>query len=271
MSTARTWQILRAFAYHVTIAPPGTMGRDVLADSAVPSDPRGGDSTMRLILTNDDGIDAPGLAALVRALAGLGELRIVAPSGPQSGCGHAVTTHCAIESRRRHDGAIAVSGTPADCVRVALHHLATGADWVISGINSGGNLGADLTISGTVAAAREAAFHGVPSVAISQYIAKGRPVDWQATSDLAAKVLRDILARPSVPGSFWNVNLPHPALEEGAVECPVDTSPLPLSYRVEGDRAHYAGDYHDRPRRPGSDVAVCFGGRVSLSRVTLGG
>lgn len=226
---------------------------------------------MRLILTNDDGIDAPGLAALVRAVSDLGELRIVAPSGPQSGCGHAVTTHFPVESRRRQDGAIAVSGSPADCVRLALHHLATGADWVISGINAGGNLGADLYISGTVGAAREAALHGVPSVAISQYIAKGRPVDWQATSDLAAKVLRDILARPSVPGSFWNVNLPHPAIEEGVVECPADMSPLTLSYRVEGDRAHHMGDYHERPRRPGCDVEVCFGGRVSASRVTMGG
>ena len=226
---------------------------------------------MRLILTNDDGIDAPGLAALIRAVSDLGELRIVAPSGPQSGCGHAVTTHSAVETRRRHDGAIAVSGSPADCVRLALHHLATGADWVISGINAGGNLGADLYISGTVGAAREAALHGMPSVAISQYIAKGRPVDWQATADLAAKVLRDIMARPSVPGSFWNVNLPHPAIEEGVVECPVDMSPLTLSYRVEGDQAHHTGDWHERPRRPGSDVAVCFGGRVSASRVTLAG
>ena len=242
-----------------------------LAEFAGPSDSHSGDSTMRLILTNDDGIDAPGLAALIRAVSGLGELRVVAPSGPQSGCGHAVTTHCAVETYHRDDGAIAVSGSPADCVRLALHHLATGSDWVISGINAGGNLGADLYISGTVAAAREATLHGVPSVAISQYIAKGRSVDWQATSDLAARVLRDIMARPSVPGSFWNVNLPHPAIEEGVFECPVDMSPLTLSYRVEGERAHYAGNYHERPRRPGTDVAVCFGGRVSASRVSLGG
>src|SRR3954447_25415318 len=99
---------------------------------------------MRLILTNDDGIDAPGLAALARAADGLGDLRVVAPDGPQSGCGHAVTTHRPFGILRRPDGAVAVSGTPADCVRLALHHLVEGVDWVLSGINSGGNLGADV-------------------------------------------------------------------------------------------------------------------------------
>ena len=186
------------------------------------------------------------------------------------GCGHAVTTHEAVETLRRDDGSVAVSGTPADCVRLALHHLVTGADWVLSGINSGGNLGADVYVSGTVAAAREAAFHGVPAVAISQYVARGRPIDWDATSRLAAKVLRELLSRPNLPGSFWNVNLPHPALEEALIDCPVDPSPLPLSYRVEGNRAEYVGNYHERARRPGGDVAVCFSGRVAVSRVRLG-
>jgi 5'-nucleotidase len=228
---------------------------------------------MRLILTNDDGIDAPGLAALARAASEFGEAVIIAPDGPQSGCGHAVTTHKSVCVRRDPDGGIAVAGTPADCVRLALHHLAGPCDWLLSGINAGGNLGADVFVSGTVAAAREAALHGTPAIALSHYLARGRPVDWSAASARAARVLRLLLNRPWSPGTFWNVNLPHPepgSAEPGIVFCPLDTSPLPLMYRVEGDEAHYQGDYHSRAYKPGTDVAVCFGGAIAVTLVSLG-
>src|SRR6266446_3932020 len=99
---------------------------------------------MRLVLTNDDGIDAPGIEALRLAAEGRGSLRVIAPSGPQSGCGHAVTTHGPMRLDRRGDGFIGVEGTPADCVRLAIHSLAPDADWFLSGINAGGNLGADV-------------------------------------------------------------------------------------------------------------------------------
>lgn len=228
---------------------------------------------MRLILTNDDGVDAPGLAALAVAAAGLGEARVVAPDGPRSGCGHAVTTHRPVTVQRLGGGAIAVGGTPADCVRLALHHLVDSADWVLSGINAGGNLGADVFHSGTVAAARESVLHGVPAVAISHYLARGRAVDWDLAADRAARVLRLLLGRPWTPGTFWNVNLPHPepgGPEPEVVFCPLDPSPLPLSYRVEGDSASYCGDYQARARRPGADVASCFGGSIAVTLVTLG-
>lgn len=231
---------------------------------------------MRVILTNDDGIDAPGIAALARAVASLdlGEVFVVAPNGPRSGCGHVVTTHAPIETIRRSDHSFSVAGMPADCVRLALHHLVPGADWIISGINAGGNLGADVYHSGTAAAAREAAFHGISAIAISQYIAKGLNIDWDVTSDLAAGVLRDLIHRPRPAGFFWNVNLPHPLAEDldrPWLECPLDPSPLPLAYRVEHDRAEYCGNYHDRVRRPGGDVDVCFSGRIAVSRIGLGG
>ena len=229
---------------------------------------------MILLLTNDDGIDAPGLAALEAAAEGLGTLRVVAPSGPQSGVGHAVTTHrdlltCVDARGRRH-----VDGTPADCVRLALHHLEPGLDWVVSGINAGGNLGADVYHSGTVAAAREAALHGRRGVALSHYIARGRPVDWTLAATWARRVLDDLFARPHVPGTFWSVNLPHPApgdREPEVVFCPFDPSPLPVAYRVDGDLARYAGDYHGRRRVPGADVDVCFNGDIAVSRVRVEG
>ena len=233
-----------------------------------------GDGSMRLLLTNDDGIDAPGLAALSRAVAGLGfsEVVIVAPSGPRSGCGHTVTTHQPLTASKRSETAFAVSGTPADCTRLALHHLARNVDWVFSGINDGGNLGGDVYISGTAAAAREAAFHGVPSVAISHFVAKGRVVDWDVAANLAARILGELMSRPVPSGFFWNVNLPHPLRESAEppwLDCPLDPSPLPLAYRVEGERAEYIGVYHQRTTQAGGDVDVCFSGRVAVSRIWL--
>jgi 5'-nucleotidase len=226
---------------------------------------------MKLLLTNDDGIDAPGLQALLAAARPLGEPVVVAPTGAHSGCSHRVTTDEPIRVERRPAG-FAVEGTPADCVRVALHDIAPDAAWVLAGINAGGNLGADVWHSGTVAAVREAVLHGWPGVALSHYRKKGRPYDWEAAVGRALRVLRELLARPREPGSFWNVNLPH--LEPGAPEpevvfCPLDPAPLPLHFRRDGDLWHYAGDYHSRRRAPGADVDVCFRGRIAVTRITL--
>lgn len=225
-----------------------------------------------LVLTNDDGYDAPGLAALREAVAGLGPARVVAPLAAESGCGHRVTTHEPLHVAEHPGGAFSVSGTPADCVRLALHHLAPGASWVLSGINAGGNLGVDVFHSGTVAAVREAVIHGVPGVAISHYIARGRAIDWARAARWAAPVLADLTARPWTPGTFWNVNLPHPPADAPDPEvafCPLDPSPLELRFEVEGGRASYRGDYQLRPRREGADVAACFGGRIAVSLVRL--
>lgn len=227
-----------------------------------------------LVLTNDDGIDAPGLAALFEATAGLGRRLVVAPSGPYSSCGHTITTDRPLAVRRRGDGWIAVDGSPADCVRVALHHLAPEAWWIVSGINRGANLGTDVHHSGTVAAAREAVLHGRPAVAVSQYLIRDCPVDWSRAAVWTARVLDVLLARPPGPRAFWNVNLPclgPGAPEPPLVECPLDPSPLPLDFRIEqeGGLVHYAGDYHRRRRVAGGDVDVCFLGRTAVSRLVL--
>ena len=225
-----------------------------------------------LLLTNDDGIDAPGIDALARAASSFGEATVVAPIGAQSGCSHKVTTDVPVPIERRGERGFAIDGTPADCVRLALHHLAGPVDWVIAGINAGANLGADVHHSGTVAAVREGVIHGVPGIAVSHYLIRGRPIDWDRASRWTARVLALLLARPTPPEMFWNVNLPHPSLEVEEPEfvfCQVDPSPHPLAYRVERDTAQYAGRYPDRPRRPGWDIDVCFGGRVAISLVHL--
>jgi 5'-nucleotidase len=227
---------------------------------------------MKFLLTNDDGIDAPGLQALEQAASALGEVVVIAPAEHLSGCSHQVTTSRPIRTERRGPQRFAVHGTPADCVRVGLHGLAPGVDWVLSGINAGGNLGADIHHSGTVAAVREGVLHSLPGIAVSQYLKRGQANDWGQAAVRLLPVLRDLLARPLPPGCFWNINLPHLPPGEGppeVVECPVDPAPLPLSFRLEGELFHYNGDYHQRRRMPGADVDVCFGGRIAVSRVVL--
>src|SRR5438477_10178252 len=173
---------------------------------------------MRLLLTNDDGIDAPGLAALHAAAVHLGEPVVVAPVETLSGCGHRVTTHEPIRVCQRQPGWYAVEGTPADCVRVALHELVRDAAWVLAGINAGGNLGADVWHSGTVAAAREAVLHGVPGIALSQYKKRGWELDWPRAAAWVVPLLRELTRRPWQPGLLWNVNLPHLAAREPGPE-----------------------------------------------------
>ncbi len=135
---------------------------------------------MTIILTNDDGIDAPGIQALLQAVEG--KTIMVAPQGQLSGCGHQVTAHSPIHVDRRSEFEYAVGGTPADCVRIALHHVCAKPDLVLSGINAGGNLGVDVYISGTVAAVREAAMHGIRGIAISHRIKRPLEIDWDVAT-----------------------------------------------------------------------------------------
>jgi 5'-nucleotidase len=225
---------------------------------------------MTLILTNDDGIDAPGIWALQQAMQGQGV--IVAPQTEWSGCGHRVTTAEPIHVQRRSETEYAIAGTPADCVRVAVSHLFPKIQWVLSGINAGGNLGVDAYISGTIAAVREAAMHGIPGIAVSHYRRGRRNVDWATAARWTASVVGDLLTRPLEPGSFWNVNLPH--LEPGdpdpeVIFCSPCKQPLPIDYVVEGDYLTYKGQYSQRDRTPGSDVDICFSGKIAVTQLHL--
>lgn len=228
---------------------------------------------MKLLLSNDDGIDAPGLEALLAAARTLGDPVVVAPAGPQSGVSHAVTWESAVHVEPRGAGRFAVHGTPADCARLGLLKLAPDARWVLSGINHGGNLGADVHYSGTVAAVREAVLHGWPGVAVSHYHRSGLEYDWERAAGWVARVLAELLGRPIEKGRFYNVNLPH--LDPGTADpevvfCPLDPNPLPLSYRHEEDgRSFYNGEYHMRERTEGSDVDVCFKGRIAVTEIRL--
>ncbi len=228
---------------------------------------------LRFLLTNDDGVDAPGLAALEAALPGGSEVLVAAPSDECSACSHQVTTSRPIRVRRLAEQRFSVDSMPADCVRIALHNDGGHFDWILAGINNGANLGVDVYYSGTVAAAREATLHGLPAIAISQYRDREFTAgDWRRATGWVRGLLRELLARPLPAGSFWNVNLPSlpPGhAEPPLVECHVDTKPMQLSYAVDGERYSYAGVYRQRDRQPGCDVATCFDGAIAVSLLTL--
>lgn len=229
---------------------------------------------MKLLLSNDDGIDAPGLAALLAAARDFGNPVVVAPATPQSGMSHRVTWENSVRLEARGADRFAVHGTPADCARLGLLRVAPDTQWVLSGINDGGNLGADVYYSGTVAAVREGVLHGWPGIAFSHYRREGiRDVDWPRAARWTARVLAELLAHPIERGLFYNVNFPHLTPDEPEppiVFCPLDPHPLPLSYRHGENGEHfYDGHYHSRQRATGADVDTCFSGCIAVTPMRL--
>jgi 5'-nucleotidase len=242
---------------------------------------------MKILLTNDDGWDAPGLQTLHGACESFGEVWTVAPLLPMSGISHQMTfdrplTLCEMDNRT-----FSLDGTPADCVRIALTQLEIEFDWVFSGINNGGNLGTDIYVSGTVAATREATICGARSIAFSQHRKKFRAeFDWTKTRWMADCVLEKLLVcdRKWESNTALNVNFPdrfhneHPAsLREFVteeqfrqsltlVDCEIDRNPIPVEFQLDDEgRFFYSGKYSQRTRSTGRDVEVCFGGDIAIS------
>ena len=172
---------------------------------------------MRILLSNDDGIDAPGLAALERHLEGLGEIWVVAPKHPQSAKSHALTMHKGLSIEQHAERRFAIAGTPVDTVYVATHDLMGGkADLVVSGINRGANIGQDVHYSGTVAAAREGVLLGIPSLAVSLHVDFSKSIDshhWNTAGALARRVAGEIVERGLPSDTILNLNVPDIPLE----------------------------------------------------------
>jgi len=229
---------------------------------------------LKVILTNDDGIDAPGLETLQKCIQNERQIVIVAPTKPQSGIGHKVTTRSPIQVNKLGLNRYSVDGTPADCSRIALKQLVPDAGWLIAGINPGANLGSDVYNSGTVAAAREAAILGFRSISISQYVAKDQQINWEITGYHAAAVLKMLMGKNIEPSYFWNVNLPHPLNNYSEIPvafCGLDTNPHNYDFRKNENDYIYNGSIHERPRNSGTDVAVCFDERkISITRIAVG-
>lgn len=163
---------------------------------------------MRLLLSNDDGIRAEGLAALAQALDDLAEVWVVAPEHEQSASSHALSLHRPLRIREHSPRWFAVDGTPADCVYVGVNHLMKDARpaLVLSGINHGPNLAADVIYSGTVAAAMEGALLGVPSIAFS--LASRSELEFAAAARFARSLVQAALLAELPRGMLLNVNVP---------------------------------------------------------------
>ncbi len=171
---------------------------------------------MQILVVNDDGIHAPGLRAIRDVLLELGDVQVVAPLVEQSGMSHRITYLHPIMVReireeQQHFG-WAVDGSPADCTKMGvLEFCPRRPDLVVSGINSGANVGINVLYSGTVAAAIEGAFFGITSVAVS--LSQGTPPDYDATAGQALSIIRKILERHPEPGTLWNLNFPDSSAE----------------------------------------------------------
>jgi len=163
---------------------------------------------MNILITNDDGILAPGLALLAEVCRAVGTVTVVAPDREQSGTSHSLTLHRPIRPMRRPDGAFQVDGTPTDCVMLALQALMPEPpDFVFSGVNHGPNMGEDVLYSGTVAAAMEAVMLGVPGIGIS--FAGHHPETMATYRELLVALVRRITGAPDFPrDTLLNVNLP---------------------------------------------------------------
>ena len=167
---------------------------------------------MRILLTNDDGIYAPGLRALRHALRELGEVTIVAPASEESAVGHSITLHNPLIVREVYEEGsslgFAVEGKPADCVKLGIVEIFDEApDLVVSGINAGSNAGINVHYSGTVAAAIEGAFLDVTSIAVSLELSDED--HYERAARIAVSVIRDILDHRPSPGELFNLNIPN--------------------------------------------------------------
>jgi 5'-nucleotidase len=237
---------------------------------------------LNFLLTNDDGIDAPGLKSLILSMEGFGNLYTIAPAEALSGCGHQVSGRNPLkveELQTTNPSEIkrwTAHGTPADCVRLGLKVLLNDVkppiDYVVSGINAGGNLGVDVYTSGTIAAAREATFWGVPGIAVSHHI-NGRDVDWNLAYKRSVKVIESILNKAKDVGIYWNINLPHvdsEIIDLETQDCSVDNQPAHVVFE-ENEKLIFTnkGKYRLRPKTPGSDLSVCFDGKISISKLTI--
>lgn len=160
-----------------------------------------------ILVTNDDGVHSAGIHALARSLAGIGDVTVVAPLGDSSAIGHALTLTRPLRLEQIADRVYAVDGTPTDCVNLGIEKvLGARPAVVVSGINTGYNLGDDVTYSGTVAAALEATLLGVPGIAVSLH--RSRDYDFTQAAWAARVVAEQVLAHGLPPRTFLNVNVP---------------------------------------------------------------
>ena len=164
---------------------------------------------MHVLISNDDGVDAPGIHVLAKHLAALGRISVVAPDRDRSGASNSLTLDQPIRALRMEDGRFRVAGTPTDCVHLALSGLLDDdPDIVVSGINNAGNLGDDVIYSGTVSAAMEGRFLGLPAIAVSLVTADHVGEHYATAAEAVLRLVRRLVAQPLPADTILNVNVP---------------------------------------------------------------
>jgi len=229
---------------------------------------------LKILISNDDGIHAPGLAALVKVLKKVRQFDIVvvAPDRERSAASHALTLHRPLRVEQKSPGFYAVDGTPTDAVMLAVHSiLKKKPDLVISGINHGANLGEDVHYSGTVSAAVEGAIMGIPSIAVS-LVANERPPRFEGASKFALKLVRQVFKEGLPKGVVLNVNVPN--IPSNKIKGAVASC---LGKHNYGDiivekidprgRPYYwiGGDPNQFEKRPDSDTQAYTGQKISVT------
>jgi len=237
---------------------------------------------MQLLITNDDGIKSPGLLALVRAMRPLGQLAIVAPDRNWSASGHVKTMHRPLRAYPAllEDGtpALACDGAPSDCVALALLGLVPDpVDLVVSGINPSANLGHDVTYSGTVTAAMEAAIAGTQAMAVSLDVPEGLTddIDFAPAAQVAGQLARKMLAHPLPDGVLLNVNVPYVLHDNPHLAVTRQGLRLYRDELIERSdprgRPYYwiGGEPPSGVAEPGTDVWALSEGQVSVTPLQL--
>ncbi|MBC8337523.1 MAG: 5'/3'-nucleotidase SurE [Rhodospirillales bacterium] len=233
----------------------------------------------RVLLSNDDGLNAPGLKLLEKVLASLvREVWVVAPETEQSATSHSLTLRRPLRIRHVSEHRFTIDGTPTDSVLMGINELMKDhpPDLVISGINRGGNVGEDVTYSGTVAAAMEGTLLGVPSIALSQVCADGHPVKWATAEKWAPKVLKTLCKGLWPAGVLVNVNFPD--VMAGRVTGIEVTrqgrrkigSDLVSGVDPRGEPYYWIGaQRREQDYRSGSDLEAILRGAVSVTPLTM--
>lgn len=233
----------------------------------------------RILVSNDDGIHSPGLAALEKVARSFSpDVWVVAPESEQSASGHSLTLTVPLRIRKIAARRFAVNGTPTDCVLLAIRHLLNEQrpDLVLSGINAGGNLGEDITYSGTVAAAMEGTLLGIRAIALSQARTNGKATRWRTAARHTADVIERLSATEWPRNVLINVNFPDvPAKDVAgiAVTCQGRRKigeMLTKGIDPRGNPYVWIGAERDEdPSFPGSDLEAVHAGKISITPLCL--
>lgn len=236
-------------------------------------------STARILVSNDDGINAPGLVVLEEVARSLSDdVWVVAPETEQSGAGHSLTLQRPLRIRKLGERRFCVDGTPTDCVMLAVNEIITGQrpTLLLSGVNRGGNLGEDITYSGTVAAAMEGTLLGVPSIALSLVCPDREKPRWETPRRHAAGLIRRLVTAPWPANTLMNVNFPDVEADDVTGIKAAGQGQRKLGNNIvknedpRGRAYYWVGTARDEDSSlPGTDINIVYAGGIAVTPIYM--